>query len=306
MKKIHKSALRSSWDHLRVLTALSQAGGSVDEASRLLDMSPATVYRRIKESEESLDAGLFKRIGNELRLTEVGQQLFGVLERVVEEVSCFRRLAGDGDGQQQGSVSVSLPEIVGAVVLPAIEELLRSRPDMTISLDSTPIGQNKWHGDADCVIAVTENPPEHWVGKEVAEFAVGIYASDKYQTSERALPRCDWMDWESPWSLHDRWDESLAQSEALGTCDNAIVQREALRAGLGVGPLPCVMGEMDPLLRRMSDVPTTVVGKVWVLVHPDVRFSCRVGAMRDALVVAFKKRKHWFTGESPPLGPTAS
>ena len=290
-----------------MLAAFGQAG-SVKEAADLLGSSGSTVCRHIKETEDDLNVRLFKRERNGMWPTAVGRRVLEIAGALATEVAGLRRIVAD-DARPGGTVVVSLPDIVASSALPAISELTRNQPDVTVSLACASAEPTSYPADVDCAVVIARSPPEHWVGRPAANFAVAVYAhAELQQEAERDIRPLGWVDWELPLASArpcGLWHELSAGLAVRGKCDSVIAQQQALRAELGVGPLPCAVGELDPLLRRVRTLPTVVVGKVWVLIHPDVRSLWRVREMYRLLTEALQRDGHVFSGESPaPTQPT--
>jgi len=61
----------------------------------------------------------------------------------------------------------------------------------------------------------------------------------------------------------------------------------AVRAGVGVGVLPTMLGEHEPgLVCVEADVPMPF--SLWILTHPDLRTSPRVRAVMDGMYAYLK------------------
>jgi len=71
----------------------------------------------------------------------------------------------------------------------------------------------------------------------------------------------------------------------------------SIAAGVGVGVLPCFLGDAEPTLRRVIEEP---IGKteVWLVVHPDMARVSRVRAVIDFLVEAISLHERALTGVS--------
>ena len=44
----------------------------------------------------------------------------------------------------------------------------------------------------------------------------------------------------------------------------------AVTSGIGVGPLPCLIGDAEPGLVRLADAPREVWSRVWLLTHAEM------------------------------------
>jgi DNA-binding transcriptional LysR family regulator len=58
---------------------------------------------------------------------------------------------------------------------------------------------------------------------------------------------------------------------------------EAVRAGIGLAPLPCFLGDANANLVRVTPPMTEMASNLWLLTHPDLRQMPRVRAVLDAI-----------------------
>jgi DNA-binding transcriptional LysR family regulator len=137
------------------------------------------------------------------------------------------------------------------------------------------------------------------------------------------------------WAVYGRADEALARPEALETAalfdrdwvclgdqlghvkaaryvrervaPERIVLKtsavlglaEAIEAGLGVGPLPCFIGDQKPGLRRLMAPNPEFGTALWLLTHPDIRQSPRIRATLDMLGAEIGKHRKLIEGDLP-------
>jgi DNA-binding transcriptional LysR family regulator len=48
--------------------------------------------------------------------------------------------------------------------------------------------------------------------------------------------------------------------------------------GLGIAPLPHYVGDLDPDLVKVMEVPRRFHRNIWILTHPDLRHTARISA----------------------------
>jgi len=71
----------------------------------------------------------------------------------------------------------------------------------------------------------------------------------------------------------------------------------AVRAGAGVGGLPCFLGDADETLLRVADEEPSFARDIWLVVHRDLKSTGPVHAAMDFLVEVMK-RNAAFNGAS--------
>jgi len=74
-----------------------------------------------------------------------------------------------------------------------------------------------------------------------------------------------------------------------------MVEYAAARAGLGMSMLPCFLGDAAPELVRLAD-STQASGELWVLTHPDLRYSVRIKLFMEHITQAVKKHANRLAG----------
>jgi DNA-binding transcriptional LysR family regulator len=92
---------------------------SFQQAAKVLNYAQSTVSNQIKALEENLDVTLFKRMGNQIQLTESGELLLHYAQRMIalEEEIKTDILTKD---KPQGSLTIRMPETIGTYLFPKI------------------------------------------------------------------------------------------------------------------------------------------------------------------------------------------
>ena len=74
---------------------------------------------------------------------------------------------------------------------------------------------------------------------------------------------------------------------------------EAIEAGIGVGYLPCLVGDTRPGLMRLGPLAPALGNNLWLLSHPDLRGATRLRVMLDFLAAEMVKLRPLLEGERP-------
>jgi DNA-binding transcriptional LysR family regulator len=74
--------------------------------------------------------------------------------------------------------------------------------------------------------------------------------------------------------------------------------REAVEAGIGVGPLPCWDGDGLTDLVRLSGIEPDLAAGLWLLTHPDLRHAARVRAFMDFMAEAITTMRPTIEGSA--------
>ena len=73
---------------------------------------------------------------------------------------------------------------------------------------------------------------------------------------------------------------------------------EAVESGIGIGFLPCFIGDTRPGLKRLEAPEPAFAADLWLLTHPDLRHSPRVRLFLDYLAGELGRLKPLLEGES--------
>jgi DNA-binding transcriptional LysR family regulator len=73
----------------------------------------------------------------------------------------------------------------------------------------------------------------------------------------------------------------------------------AIASGLGVGYLPCMLGDRDPNLVRVGGIEPALDDELWLLTHPDIRKSDRIRAFMRHCIEALARDRGLIEGLCP-------
>ncbi|WP_337189320.1 LysR family transcriptional regulator [Phenylobacterium sp.] len=279
------------WNDLKAFLAVAR-GGSTLAASKALGVNQTTVARRIESLENDLGFKLFERGQSGSRLTETGQALIGEAE-LVERAAI--RFANQAAGQLRGvagALRLTTNELVAnTMVIPALGEFRKIHPDVQVDLVVTDRALDLENGEADLAIRTGKALAESdLVARKIADHDMALYCSRDY-AARRGAPA-------SPDDLkdHDLIDVAMEMGEFPGatwmmrhsggktpiTRSNSLGSLlQAVKAGLGVGALPCTVADMDRDLLRCSDVIEEARATSWIVTRRDLKDTPRVRAFID-------------------------
>jgi DNA-binding transcriptional LysR family regulator len=159
--------------------------------------------------------------------------------------------------------------------------------------------------DADVAIRATDNPPETLVGRRAARVVWALYgAAGQFPEGPGAekinLAARDWV------SLGEqmggfklvKWVSAHIPAERVVYRLNTVLGlAEAVEAGIGIGYLPCFIGDARPSLARLAAPEPEFGTDLWLLTHPDLRHSPRVRAFLDFLAAEIAQHRTFIEGE---------
>jgi DNA-binding transcriptional LysR family regulator len=194
-----------------------------------------------------------------------------------------------------GSIKVTCIEILANMaVTPAIAEFRKLHPEVHVDLMITDQPLNLEVGEADLAVrAVQTLPNSDLIARKVSDYEFALYCSRDY-AERMGTPS-------SPVELIDHdliggdagldmvpamiWMFEQVNGKAPVTRSNSMSNLvHAVRAGLGIAPLPCVVADADSRLVRCSECIESAVSTSYILLRKELKDTPRVRALIDFLV----------------------
>ncbi|MEB3766616.1 CysB family HTH-type transcriptional regulator [Acinetobacter sp. MD2] len=115
-----------NFQQLRIIRETVRQNFNLTEASAALYTSQSGVSKHIKDLEDELGVQLFVRKGKRLLgLTEPGQSLLGIVERMLVDADNIKRLADDFNKVDEGTLTIATTHTQARYVLPPIVNLFK-------------------------------------------------------------------------------------------------------------------------------------------------------------------------------------
>ncbi|MEB5476089.1 CysB family HTH-type transcriptional regulator [Acinetobacter sp. ESL0695] len=117
-----------NFQQLRIIRETVRQNFNLTEASAALFTSQSGVSKHIKDLEDELGVQLFIRKGKRLLgLTEPGQALLGVVERMLIDADNIKRLADEFNKIDEGTLTIATTHTQARYVLPPIVNLFKKQ-----------------------------------------------------------------------------------------------------------------------------------------------------------------------------------
>jgi len=282
------------WDLLRYFLAVARTGSTLAAAETLKQSQP-TVARRIDALERSLGTALFDRRKQGYRLTPEGEALLPEAEAVERAASRFEAKAGADTRSVTGTIRFTTFDMFANMSLGAVlQEFGRLYPDVKMEVLVTHEVLDLGAGEADIALRGGARP----IGGQLVYRSIGktdwtAYCSREYAEAN-GYPR-------SPAELKDhvlvggdgnlanvaamRWLTENAAGAEIRYRSNTVENLVAtVRAGLGVGMLPCTfIPRNGPLLACIWPPPPELASEGWLVTHERMRNQPRIRAFMDFL-----------------------
>ncbi len=309
-------ALRSS--DLSTVLAVAR-GGSLSAAARTLGVNHSTISRRLAALEAETGQTLFRRLRRGYVATGAGEKLIEAAERMEEELRGLERLLSGRDIRLSGALRVTAPDdIANHLLLAPLARFRADYPGIVVTLVVENRLLSLGRREADVALRATDRPQASLVGRRVTGLAATLYAA-RSLLQDRVVPavglaelgNLPWIGWEDIGARNNlkAWIEARVPEEAIAYRANSVANHfAAVRAGLGLGALPCYLGDSAPELVRVLPPQPSLEAGLWILTHPDLRQAARVAALTEFLFIELKRQESLLAGHEPrgDLDPAAA
>ena len=290
------------WDDVRVFLAVARHG-SLRAAGRALGLSQPTIGRRLAAFEAAFGGPtLFDRLPEGLRLNAAGDALMPVAEELESAALALERRRAAVSPALSGTVRVSVGEWGGGFLARHLDQSSETGlpPTLTLELVESWETANLARRDAD--LALRHGVPEGgnlYVSK-VGVIACAVYCRHDCRDGD-PLRGAAWVTYPEEQShlISARWvDQQLRASggRVALRASTLPLRVAAVRAGIGVGLLPCYGGDTDPMLERITPPVTELGAEHWIIVHRDLRRAACVRAVIDWIRRLFAERRDELAG----------
>ncbi|HYZ48112.1 MAG TPA: LysR family transcriptional regulator [Sphingomonas sp.] len=281
------------WNDARFFLAVAESGSTL-AAGRALRVSQTTVARRIAALEEALGLTLFDRRRAGYALTPAGEALLAEARGVRGSAQALAEAAAAQKRDVSGIVRLTAEEsFVIGVLPPMLRELHELHPEILVELDASEEVRDLEAGGADVAIRVTKRlDGAGLVGRRIGDDMWTVYCSRAYGEAH-GIPRNRRELATHPlisggggqigryygiWLRENGLEHAVAMQH--GTVSGLF---SAVRSGLGLAALPCLVAELDDDLVRCLPPAASGAREVWLLTHERLRHTPRVRAVLDLL-----------------------
>lgn len=282
------------WGDLRVFVAVARAGTTLG-AARRLGVSQPTVVRRIAGLEKATGVALFERGRTGYRLTEAGREILPLAEEVGREMAVIADVMASRSRRLTGTIRVTAAEpVVNLLLAPAVLAFQRTHPEVEIQLLISDRFLDLARGEADVALRATINRLEDsdLMGRRLAEAPWAVYCSRSYAERKGRPTNLVEADGHALLSSEESaggfpvmlWLEQAAPNARVVWRSNSLASlHSAVRAGLGLSPLPCLLGRNDSELVKCFDAGGADCPDIWILSHAGARRQPHVRSFIEAL-----------------------
>jgi DNA-binding transcriptional LysR family regulator len=275
---------RTRFDELGVLVAVAESG-SLSAAAKRLGVPKSTVGRAIARIEDDLGVALVRRVARGAALTEPGRLLANLAAPHVAALRDATAALGRESSEAYGLLRLTAPADVGAhLIAPLLPSFLVRHPRVRIEIEHTLRVVDLVREGFDLAVRVTLGrlPPSALIAQKLTRMNLALYASTSY-AARRDLPKHP-----GELAMHDNvvfspGGNTLALEgpkglvkvavQARAAANDFFFLREAIAAGVGIGPLPWFLASHDLAAGRITRVlpDHRAAGGTAYLVYPPAK-----------------------------------
>ena len=298
------------WELYRAFLGVLREG-SLSGAARALGVAQPTVGRHVAALEGALGLVLFTRSQAGLLPTEAAHALRPHAEAMEHTAAALERTASglrDRVDAAAGTIRISVSEVVGVEVMPAIvADLARRHPALTIELVLSNRVHDLLQREADIAVRMTAPRQEQLVARRVGAIELGFHAHPDYLARHGTPATLDdlaahvLIGYDRPTPFLREAAKSLqvfSRDRFTLRTDNDAAQLQLIRAGAGIGVCQVPLAARAPALVRVLADAFAFRLDTWVTMHEDLRASPRCRVAFDALVAGLEA----YIGAAPVTG----
>jgi len=301
-----KISIMLNWDDLKFFLAVSRAG-SVRAAAEELKVNHATVSRRINNFESSLGQRLFERTSQGYVRTRLGDEIFNEAAYLEERLSNVERRIIGNDEALSGEIRVTMPELVAEdLLLEGCALFCKKYPQVELDLVDSIKLLNLANREADVAFRIVKEPPEYLIGRKLAVLHRACYMTKNnlpLLKTEGWLEQQNWIGWNDkqrkPIGKIAKEYPRFSSKHKIAT---AKLQAVATREGMGIGVLPCFVGDKDSELVRIPPYTSEAKYDLWILSHPDLRKNAKIQTFVRFMTEYVQEKKDLLEGRAFTLG----
>lgn len=282
-----------SWDDLRIFFHVAETGG-LSAAARQTGLSAPTIGRRMLALEQQTGRVLFQRAQTGYGLTPDGQALL-VKVRAMQ--------AAAAPVQDYLTARTDLPVLrlsagtaTAMFLADRIAALARPGDGFRLSFVTTEAVLDIAHREID--LGIRNRAPE---SGNLASRPLGTLRFAAYRS--HGAPRPELLEWVAVEPGHARHPAALwlhRQNLPVAVTASSVATVHALvRAGAGIGVMPCMTGDCDPTLTRAGPVIDELTETQHLVMHADDRHRAPLRRVIERVVAVYEANRDLLAGLRP-------
>ncbi|MFJ5300235.1 LysR family transcriptional regulator [Pseudomonas sp. NPDC088368] len=283
---------------MTVFAAVAQSSG-LAAASRLLNVSEATVSRALWALEQRLGTQLLERSTRGVRLTETGRLFAEECVRLLRATDEADASANGLHVEPRGLLTLATPVLFGdRMMMPVVLEYLDAWPGIQMSIAYQNAFPDLHEDGVDVAVLIGELPDAHMVARRVGRVRQLICASPAYllahgeprepvALTDHRLIVCSADSWTQPWRFEPEGGVRHLISKPVLRCTSQVAAIDAALQSAGL--VSCLSHEVhehleEGRLRAVLQTFEVAPLPVHLIYREGLRASARVRSFIDFAV----------------------
>lgn len=221
-------------------------------AGELLFITSSAVSHQIKSLEQELGVQLFERSSREIKLTDVGKELYEEVSPLIDRLNTIA--ASFKQGGKRSSIRISVqPFFASEYFVPRLSEFSVANPDIDIQVGTSDESAEKHPADADVSIRLFKSPPDNLQSDLL--FPLRLVPAGSPEFKKALMVRKKVIVSDFPLIVHEtqpkawkRWGKSsgiqLPKDSKVTRLDSMIAVVRAAEQGIGAALVPVPLADL--------------------------------------------------------------
>lgn len=292
-----------NWDDIKIFLEVARSE-RLSTAAKRLAMDASTVSRRLHKLEEQLASQLFERTVDGHVLTTDGTKLLNSARQMEQNASQAFQEIKNNNQENCGKVRIGVTEAFGNFFIAAhLLQLQQDFPNIQIDLLAFSRFVKISRNEADIAIAVERPKSTSMIVTKLCDYKLQLYAHPTYllqkpELNLHSLAEQKWVSYVDNLLFTEELSYSKELTALLKAPINAtfsstsiISQYSAIKSGLGIGILPCFLGDQDSSLIKIYSEEINIVRSFWLITHPESKRLSHVSTVWDYLKKLVQKQQ---------------
>lgn len=275
---------RLSLDDFELLRAIG-AHGSLSGAAKALALDHSSAFRRLGAIEARAGTPLFRRSRTGYTATEAGAIAIEGAQRILDDADQLQRQLAGRDARGGARLRITIPDTLAEVAARLCAAFTAAHPQIGCDLSVSNAFVNLQQPEADVALRACALMPNGLSVRRVGSIATAVYAASAAKAGKReALAEGAWVGFDDTLShlSSATWLRANVDQARVAMRVNSLpAALAACKAGVGKALLPCYFADAAGGVKRVSAPLPEVPTELWFAIHPDLRRSARVRALRE-------------------------
>lgn len=279
------------WDDLRLFLHVAEAGG-LSGAARQTGVSAPTLGRRMLALERQTGQILFTRSQGGYALTAQGAVLkkrVAVMRHAAEPVRALL-----SHQAEPPAVRVSAGTATTMFLADMFAELSRPGDEFRLHFVTTEATLDIGHREIDLGIRNRAPDANNLAFRPLATLRFAPYRN-------RSIPQPDMLDWvavDPTKARHPAARWLLDQGKPIRVYANSVATvHQLVKAGAGIGVMPCMIGDQDPALARAGPIIEALTETQYLVMHNDDRRRADIRQVIERIAAVYGAHADLLAGD---------